>query len=247
MSWPNGDEGKDDAADLGADSTYEADEQLALSDDDDALPWLESDEDYEEEGGDYRILIFGAVAVLMLAGILFGVSQFLGSSATQGEIVADGSTIEAPDEPYKMRPEDPGGTEVAGTGDVSFQVGEGQETVGQLAAGEVPSPSIDVDQQRSGDETPAPAPAPSPSPTQAALSGVGVQVGAFSTRQSAESGWSQLSNRYSVLQGHNHRIIEGRADSGVIYRLQAVTANADAADALCRSIRNAGGDCQVKR
>ena len=74
-----------------------------------------------------------------------------------------------------------------------------------------------------------------------------MQVGAFQTRESAEAGWAQLSGRFQALQGVSHRVVEGRADSGTVFRLQAVAANAAAADAMCRSIRNAGGDCQVRR
>ena len=74
-----------------------------------------------------------------------------------------------------------------------------------------------------------------------------MQVGAFSTRALAESGWNQLRGRYEALQGVSHRVIEGVADSGTIYRLQAVAGSVESAEQLCRSIRDAGGDCQVKR
>ena len=74
-----------------------------------------------------------------------------------------------------------------------------------------------------------------------------MQVGAYQTRASAETGWSQVQGRYPVLQGVRHRIVEATVDSGTIYRLQAVAADGAAADAMCRAIRTAGGDCQVKR
>lgn len=234
---------------------YEADEQLSLAGNDDALPWLEADEDEAEPATDYRILIFAALAVVALAGILFGANHFL-SDRTGGNAVADGSTIAAPEGDYKMRPDQAGGTEVAGTGDLSFEVGEGQGRESRLGSNDA-TPSIDIDQQpaaarptapgatpAAGGATPAPAATRTP---EAQGGGVGVQVGAYSTRASAETGWSQLSGRYAALQGLNHRVIEGTADSGTIFRLQAVTGNAAAADALCRSIRSAGGDCQVKR
>jgi hypothetical protein len=80
-----------------------------------------------------------------------------------------------------------------------------------------------------------------------AISGIGVQVGAYSTRAAAEAGWTQLSGRIEPLQGRSHRVVEGTADSGTIYRLQAVAGTVAEADALCRSIKASGGDCQVKR
>ena len=145
--------------------------------------------------------------------------------------MADGSTIEAPDEPYKVRPDDPGGTEVAGTGDVSFEVGQGQGREGQVADG-APAPSINLEQGEG---------------EAGSSSGVGVQVGAFQTRAGAQTGWTNLRGRFSALQGMNHRIIEGTVDSGTIYRLQAVAPSVAAAESLCRTIRSGGGDCQVKR
>jgi hypothetical protein len=78
-------------------------------------------------------------------------------------------------------------------------------------------------------------------------SGIGVQVGAYSSRAAAEAGWTQLSARITPLQGRSHRVVEGTADSGTIYRLQAMAGSGDEADALCRGIKAAGGDCQVKR
>jgi hypothetical protein len=42
-------------------------------------------------------------------------------------------------------------------------------------------------------------------------------------------------------------VLQGTADSGTIYRLQAVAGSAAEADTLCRAIKASGGDCQVKR
>ncbi len=74
-----------------------------------------------------------------------------------------------------------------------------------------------------------------------------MQVGAYSSREAAEAGWTALTARLAPLEGRSHRVVEGRADSGRIFRLQAVAGSAAEADALCRSLRAAGGDCQVKR
>ena len=232
-----GDEDQDAPLDTGA--------QLSLTGDDDALPWLATDDEDEEETGggtDYRILAFAVLALVVLAGLLFGVRAFFAGSE-ESTLVADGSTIEAPDTPYRERPADPGGQDVPGTGDLSYEVGEGVTREGQIASGGVPAPSVDLAQPPR-----APAAGTGATPAPAATSGgVGVQVGAFQTRESAEAGWTNLTGRFEVLQGVSHRVVEGRADSGTIYRLQAVAANVAQAEALCRSIRNAGGDCQVRR
>jgi hypothetical protein len=142
--------------------------------------------------------------------------------------------IEAPDEPFRTRPDDPGGRDVEGTGDTSFEVGEGQTVEGRIASsGDVPAPSIDREQD-AGDGAPAAA-------------SVGIQVGAYSTRAAAEAGWSQLTGRIAALQDRSHRIVPGTADSGTIYRLQALAATVAEAETLCRTIKSQGGDCQVKR
>ncbi|MXO88915.1 SPOR domain-containing protein [Altererythrobacter aestuarii] len=245
--WPGDDQDEGEATDSGAndqgnDDVLQAEEQLVLADDGERLPWLESDEEYEEEGFNTRLILFALLGLLAVAAIVFTAWFFL-RDQSDNEMSADGSTISAPDEPYKERPEDPGGSEVAGTGDVSYGVGEGQVTEGRLAD-TAPAPSIDIDQagnNASADD------ASDSEPAAATTTGVGVQVGAFSSRAAAQNGWAQLRTRFSVLQGVDYRIVEGAADSGTIYRLQAVASNAAAADTLCRAIRSSGGDCQVKR
>lgn len=223
-----------------ADEALDIEEQLSLTGDDDTLPWLEADDDEPEPGSDYRILIFGALAVLALGAILLGARHFF-LSGSDGSITPDGSTIAAEEAPYKSRPENPGGEQVAGTGDLSFEVGEGQGREG-VVGGREAVPVIEIEPQ---DVAQPVAAAPSGAPAQA--NGVGVQVGAYSSRAAAEAGWTQLSGRFEALSGVGHRIIEGTADSGTIYRLQAVASNVAAAETLCRAIRNSGGDCQVKR
>jgi len=226
--------------DLDEDGMIDADEQLSLADADERLPWLESDEEYEQPGVDTgRIVAFAAVGLLFIV-LLLGAVYYFTRDPRDAELVADGSTIEAPAEPYKTRPADPGGKEVEGTGDTSYEVAEGQLVEGQIAAG-APGPSIDREQ------VDAPTATPTPAATSAPTGGVGVQVGAYSTSAQAEAGWSALAGRYEALQGRSHRVLQGTADSGTIYRLQAVAGSAAEADTLCRAIKAAGGDCQVKR
>lgn len=220
---------------LADDGTIEAEEQLTLADEDERLPWLESDDDYEEPAVDTgRIVAFGAISLLALIVIIGAVLWFT-SDPTRADVVADGSTIEAPDEPYKVRPDEPGGQQVAGTGETSFEVAEGNRVEGRIAgSGTVPAPSIDRE-QAGADET------------EAGSRAIGVQVGAYSTREQAEAGWSTLAGRIEALQGRSHRILQGTADSGTIYRLQALAGSVAEAETLCRTIKSEGGDCQVKR
>ena len=226
------------------DGTSGAEEQLTLADADERLPWLESDDAYEQPGVDTgRIVSFAAGGLLVIA-LLLGALYWFTRDPSDADVVADGSVIAAPDTPYKALPEDRGGRQVEGTGDTSYEVAEGQQVEGRIDAG-VPAPSIDRGQAAA--PAAAPSGTPSPAATSAPVSGVGIQIGAYSTRAQAEAGWSQLSTRYDALQGRSHRVLQGTADSGTIFRLQAVAGSAAEADALCRSVKAAGGDCQVKR
>lgn len=223
------------------DGASEAEEQLTLADADERLPWLESDDDYEQPGVDTgRIVSFAAIGLLVIA-VLLGALYYFTRGQGGAAVVADGSVIEAPDTPYKVRPEDRGGRQVEGTGDTSYEVAEGQQVEGRIDAG-VPVPSID--RAQAGGPTAAPSGTPSPA---APTGGVGVQIGAYSTKAQAEAGWSTLSGRFEALKGRGHRVLEGTADSGTIYRLQALAGSVAEADTLCRSIKAGGGDCQVKR
>ena len=234
MAYP-GDEPDNLAGAAGDEDEFlEAEEQLLLADDDERLPWLESDDDYEEGGFDWRLIKWAVLGFVVIA-VLLGLLWYFTQGEEQPEVVPDGSTIEAPEGPFKVRPDDPGGREVDGTGDVSFGVGQGQDVESRLGGEDTPRPSIDREQ--------ADAPAPAPSST----SGVGIQVGAYSSREIAEKGWGEVSRRYSALSGLSHRIIEAQIDGARVYRLQAVAGSEDAAQEVCRSIRASGGDCQVKR
>jgi len=211
-------------------------EELAFAHEDERLPWLEADDDEAEERGvDTGRVVAFVVAALVVLGLMIGALWWFLHDRSETAIVADGSTIRAPAGPYKAKPANAGGAEAVGTGDTSFAVAEGKGPEGKVAdVGEPPRPSIDRDQPDTG----APA---------AAVGGVGVQVGAYSSRDRAEAGWSTLSTRYPALGGVNHRIVEGTVDGSPIFRLQAVAADVKSAQSLCTALQSQGGDCQVKR
>ncbi|MEO6152190.1 MAG: SPOR domain-containing protein [Croceibacterium sp.] len=218
-----------------ADEPLEAEQELAFADVGDRLPWLESDDEDDDPGGgvDTGRLVAFAVVGLMAVVVLLGAMWWLTRAPPEENQLAAGGTIAAPAGPYKVKPADPGGRQVAGTGDTSFAVAEGREVQGRIAEPATPAPS-------------ATATVGSAAPV-AASGVIGVQVGAYSTQAQAEAGWTQLTARLDPLHGRNHRVVEGVADSGTVFRLQAVTGGAAEAETLCRAIKAAGGDCQVKR
>ncbi|MET1755238.1 SPOR domain-containing protein [Novosphingobium sp. RD2P27] len=228
------------------DSRFAAADELDLGDDDIRLPWLEGDDNDEDEQPGHntaQLLVFvlmGLVALALIVGAIWW-AQRDGADQT---LVADGATIESPDAPYKTRPDDPGGEFVAGSGDTSFAVAEGQTRQVRIdSSAPVPTstPTAEVS-PAAASSTPA-AEAQGSGDT----SGVGVQVAAYSTRELAEQGWSRLSQQYDMLSGARYRIVEGRADIGTVYRLQVMAGDVAAANQLCTNLKNAGLSCQVKR
>jgi len=195
---------------------------LRLGLEDEQHPWLDGDEDEDAGLDTARVARAGlATLIVLLALGLTGWWLLVGPGEAAPE--ADGSLIEAPAGPYKVRPADPGGRTVEGTGDTSFQVAEGRPVEGR------------IDRTRALVEAPPPAGL------------VGVQIGAYPTKEAAQAGWQQMAMRLTVLQGRTHRVIEGRADSGIVWWLQVVAGSAPEAREFCAALRREGGDCQVKR
>lgn len=227
-------------------------DELDLAEDD-SLPWLEADEEDEGAGRVDLTQIIGLIAILLVVlAVVVGAIFWASNRGDDAAPVADGSTIEAPEGPIKERPEDPGGKEFAGTGNVAPGVGEGQTTESQIgdssasgaAAGKGGSDGSDGatgTDTASTDDGNAESAKPQSSGT-----GVGVQLAAYSSRARAEQGWSQLSRQTSALSGVRYRIVEGTVDSGTVYRLQAVANDRAAANALCQAIKADGLDCAVK-
>ena len=218
--------------------------ELALAGDD-SLPWLESDEYDPDEGvvDTARIVGFAAILLVVLVAAVGGVWWYT-NRAGGSEIVADGSTIEAPPGSYKERPVDAGGKTFAGTGNVAPGVGEGLSSEGVLAETPATAPTIAA----SPDAAPRPM-ITTRSTTDSATEqdGVSVQVGAYGSRATAEAGWATLRRQTTLLNGVRYRVVKGQADIGTVYRLQAIADDLAAATALCDALKADGLACQVKR
>lgn len=226
------------------------DPELELGDEDARLPWLENDDEEEQYEGYNTGHLVGLVLLGLLAlGVIVGGIWWATYSGGDETLIANGETIEAPDAPYKTKPEDPGGKTFEGTGDSSFAVSEGETRQARLdqegRSGSGPgisegdksgeTPDKRVKQQASGETADA-----------AEVTGPGVQVGAYSNREQAEAGWQQLSSQYEALAGMHHRIVEGQADIGKVFRLQALPGDKAAARSLCSSLQASGLNCYVK-
>jgi hypothetical protein len=213
------------------------------------LPWLYSAQDELDEAGVdparvWAFVLTGFALLVLIVGGVWWTTHRRDGGAQQ----ADGSLIAAPPGPIKEAPQDPGGKTFDGTGDSSFAVSQGHvpgailANSGDQADGE---PAIGVAQP--------PTAKPDADSADTAVAGagkssggIGVQVGAFSTQLAAEGAWAHLAKAYDALSGTSHRIVEGKADIGTVYGLQAVTGSDAAANALCDRLKAAGLNCQVK-
>lgn len=249
MSGTEGTHGNDDWNN-GFDEPLET-EQLALAGQDERLPWLDSpdDEDFaydrHNNGGLIRLVLVGLVLLVGVAGGIW----WLTHRTVQEQVVADGSLVPAEPGPYKVPPTDPGGKQFAGTGDQAYVVLDGQNRAPQLAGSEAaaaaPPPTVATQSP-----TPKASPSAKPSATasaEPAARGVGVQVGAYSSKAAAEAGWTKLVTQSNgALSGVSHRVIVGTADIGTVFRLQAVAGDTAGATALCARLKASGIACQVK-
>ena len=219
-------------------------ERLAFDSERERLPWLNGDDDEDEEGSDAaRMLWFVLIGLVALFAIVGGIWWGSHRSADPA-LVADGRTIPAPVQPYKEAPKNPGGKTFDGTGDSAFAVSEGQTRSAKLgesrATAAVPAP------QPTPVSVKAPNTAATPAFTAPAAKGPVVQVAAYTSRATAEAGWSKLTAQHSALAGLEHQIVEGQADIGTVYRLQVVPSEPSGAQALCGKLKAAGLACQVK-
>ncbi len=97
------------------------------------LPWLEADDDaYELERPDNgRVLGFALLGLVGLIALIGGI-WWATHRQSSDKLVADGSTVAAPSQPYKILPTEPGGKTFDGTGDSAFVVSEGQSRPAKL-------------------------------------------------------------------------------------------------------------------
>ncbi|WP_430413959.1 SPOR domain-containing protein [Parasphingorhabdus sp.] len=200
-------------------------------DDEDRLPWLESAEDYDEEGeySPVRVALFVLAGLVLLAAIVGGVYWF--QNRDGGGLQGDGELIAAQEGDYKVRPDDPQTKQFEGEGDASFAASQGKETTAKLGtAAPVEAPI------RSADNAPA-----------AGGDSAMVQLGAYSTASLADGSWASYARRFEAIGTLPKKIVPGTVDGGTIYRLNAVAPSYQAAQQLCNNLKAAGESCLVVR
>jgi hypothetical protein len=239
----------DETTQAGQDNGRDNDE-LEMGDED-RLPWLEAVEE-DDDGGDgpsvaklIAAILIGLVAIGVIVGGLF----WLGNRGQPG---ANGDIIAAPEGDYKVRPENPGGMNVSGEGEVAAAASAGQTPQGNLNLGtpeapvtQAPRPAAPVAQASAPAPAPAPtrpAPAPAPAPQAPAAPGGAIQLGAFSSQAGANQAWASLAGRFRYLAPLSHAVVAAQVGGRTLYRLRA--SGAGAAD-ICRRLQVAGEACSL--
>ena len=212
--------------------------------DDGQLPWLQAVEDEDEPRGVSARKMLAALLVVLLAGaIVAGTFFWMGRRDVQ--FSGPPELIRAEPGPYKVKPANPGGLDVAGESQTAFETSAGADNDAQLDLNAVAEDPV----AKPLKEEPNPA-APAETKTPAAAeaeakptggSGSVVQLGAFANQAQAERAWSALSARFPAIGAMNKMIIPF---SGGI-RLRAGAASPADAREACQMLKAAGENCFV--
>ena len=217
--------------------------------DEDRLPWLEPvDEEDAPRGISARRMLAALVVVLLAVAIVGGTFFWLGrdSGGTSGAP----ELIKAPATPYKIKPADPGGLDVAGESETAFRTSAGQDTDSRLDLDQLPEESVtrgtaEAPPKSTDVEAAAPDPVAKPEPAPASVpsgaSGSVIQLGAYKTQAQAQRGWDALSARFPALSGLTKMIVPFSGG----YRLRAGAASPSAASDTCKGVQAGGGSCFV--
>ena len=208
--------------------------------DDGQLPWLQAVEDEDEPRGVSARKMLAALAIVLIAGLLVaGAFFWLGQRGA--EVAGPPEVIEAEPGPYKVKPADPGGLDVAGESETAFQTSAGEDKDAQLDLSAVPEQPIAAPKPEPRVETPAGTTQPARPSAPTGGSGSVIQLGAFQNRAQAERAWTALSARFPTVGSMNKLVVPF---SGGI-RLRAGAASPAAAREACQALKAAGENCFV--
>jgi hypothetical protein len=225
------------------------------ADEDDRLPWLEAVEEDGDEGGPSALKLIVAVLIGLAAigGIVGGIF-WLGNR--DGAANRPPETIAAPEGPYKVKPDSPGGMTVEGQGATAFDAAQGGTPNASIDTDAVPEAPVTAQPKAAQPaakeppllKAPAPTNAPAakagtpatPAPAPAAGGGATIQLGAFPNAATAEKAWKALSGRFSYLAPLSHNVVSAQVNGKTWYRLRA---SGPGAANVCGRLRVAGENC----
>jgi cell division septation protein DedD len=182
--------------------------------------------------------------VLLAGAIIAGTFFWLGRR--DAPLNGPPQLIKAPPGPYKVKPAEPGGLNVAGESETAFETSAGEDKDSQLDLSKLQEAPV-AKPPREQPRTPPPNEAKEPAATEPeqpkATGGSGsvVQLGAFANQAQAERAWTALSARFPAVAALNKMVIPF---SGGI-RLRGGAASPADAKRVCQTLKAAGENCFV--
>jgi hypothetical protein len=209
--------------------------------DDGQLPWLQAVEDEDEPRGiSARKMLAALLVVLLAAGLVAATFFWLGRRETA--VSGPPELITAEPGPYKIKPPNPGGLDIAGESETAFETSAGEDRDAQLDLNAVPeAPVAKPPKAEPKPAEPAAATPPRAEPKPAGAPGSTIQLGAFANQAQAERAWTALSARFPSVAAMSKLIVPF---SGGI-RLRASAASPAEAKQACQALKAAGENCFV--
>lgn len=218
--------------------------------DSESLPWLEA---VENEDGPRAIsarkMLVAFLLVLLAGAIVAGTMFWIGRQDP-----APGGApelIRAEPGPYKVKPADPGGLDVAGDSETAYSTSAGEDPDADLDVRKLPkemTPLPVETPQAAAPPKPAPPkevkPAPAEAAPQTAPSGPTIQLGAYASTVKADTAWKLLSGRFPTVAALNKVVVTANVGGKSVYRLRA-SGSSDQTKAACAALRAAGESCMV--
>jgi len=216
----------------------------------DDLPWLQSVDDEDEPRGVSARKMLAALGIVAIAALLIG-ATFFWIGHRDNEVNGPPELIKADPGPYKIRPPNPGGLDIAGDSETAFETSAGQDTDAKLdmskVGSETPAAPVAPPKPDAAAETKAPPAAPAaqpkapPAPKATGATGSVVQLGAFANIAQAERAWTALSARFSSVAALSKMITP--YPGGI--RLRAGAASPADAKQVCQTLKAAGENCFI--
>jgi hypothetical protein len=212
---------------------------------DEQLPWLQAVEDEDEPRGISARKMLGALVVVLLAALIVaGTFFWLGRRDSSGN--GPPELIQAPPGPYKVKPPNPGGLDIAGESETAFETSAGEDKNAQLDLNKLPEKAVAKPVKEEAKPAPpseakAAAPAAAPAPKATGGTGSVIQLGAFANQAQAERAWTALSARFPTIAAMGKMIVP--FPGGI--RLRAGAGSAAEAKQACQTLKAAGENCFV--
>lgn len=210
------------------------------------LPWLEPVEDEDEPPTlSARKMGVAILVVLLAAALVAGTLFWLGRNNVS-EDSGPPELIKADPVPVKVKPENPGGIDVAGDSETAFATGAGEQVDGQLNLDAVPEEALARPKVKA-----EPAPLAAAEEKEAAKPGAEaapaapsqVQLGFYGSAKEAEAAWKSLSSRFPAIAGAGKIVVPYQSGQ----RLRAGFASPADARGACQLLKAAGDACFVVR